>query len=181
MLMAKMNRTPPVWWRTAGLALVLGLGAVPLLALWTVQHVVKVEPQPPFDQRLAERVAAAVANGTLEPDANGVVVLPSRYASVHVAANSRLYVTHASKGLTLILFPSFEGWDGDVDGYLFCSRPLTQADFVAHKSGTRHAIIPLLHETGARRRFSPGQPPEPIEAELLQRLSTHWCFVDHKG
>lgn len=153
-------------WRLTGLlAMLLVLAAVPVLFLWSFQSVVRSEPTRAFDQKLAQKVIGAVADGVLKADASGRAALPSSYTSSSFA--NRVYPTHSHGGLTMILFPTSESWDGYVDGCLHCSRTLTPADFAGREPSTGNQTIAIAYR-GKR-----------VVAELQQQFDAHWYVVHH--
>jgi hypothetical protein len=151
----------------AAVSLLLVLGALSALFLWGVRSVVKATSQSTFDWKLARRIIAAVAVGELKADAYGRVLLPTRYASSSFA--NRVYVTRKGKGRSLILFPTSEGWDGYVDGYLYSSQPLVPAGLVGRGTTSGHETVTLSY----------GKLQPRIAAELLRQVSAQWYFVHH--
>jgi hypothetical protein len=72
-------------------------------------------------------IVAAITSGALPIPANGVIGLPAKWRGI-VPRD----VVHAEKrpdGRIFILFPTFHGRGEDVDGWLYCSAPITPADF----------------------------------------------------
>jgi hypothetical protein len=131
-----------------------------------------------WNQPLAERVVAEVSKRMLKPDANGMVVLPVRYASV--SKTGRVYVSHRGKGLTVILFPLWTGKGGNVDGYLFCNRSLAAADTEGGDNpSSGDALIELRSFSWSPRRSSPrGVPQDDLaEGRLDRQTGAHWYHV----
>jgi hypothetical protein len=73
-----------------------------------------------FDQQLASKAVTQILNGTLKPDANGIVKLPSALASTGL--NGKVYVTTDAAGTTFILFEEVEGRGMNLVGELYHSN-----------------------------------------------------------
>jgi len=83
---------------------------------------------PPLYMKRGEYrpVVDAVLSGALAPDSLGVVRLPPDLSK---ATPRGEVMVDRRPGLTLILFPTFYGRGNDLQGYLYCSRPLTSLDW----------------------------------------------------
>jgi hypothetical protein len=159
--------TRTVWGLAAVLGAVLGLSGLSVMFLRAFQSVVYIGYEPAFDWKAAQSIIAALAEGELKADACGLVILPTRYASSRLA--NRAYVLRKGKSLTLILFPTSEGWDGYVDGYLWSSRSLVRADMAGRDTSSGHLTIKLPY----------GKRQPCILAAVVRQLKAHWYEVHH--
>jgi hypothetical protein len=169
--MAKTNRRA---WGLAAVLAVVAVGGAGALALrpwvqdWVDLYQFLNSPvlrEIPFRNETAQRIIAAVRNGTLSADRNGQIILPPWLAAA--SKDGRVYVTHKGNGLRLFLFPTWQGKGGNVRGYLFCSRPLT-------KSEEKQGAIDLAYL--ARPSPNPHMDP-PVGAMLERKVSANWYYV----
>lgn len=114
-------RQKVILWMSTG-AIVVGLAALSVHSGPMVQDLTEI----PFHQGEAEQVVQALQTGTLHPDAQGIVVLPRRWADV--AKDGRVYVTQDTHGISIVLFPTFRaaGWfnpEGNFEGDIYCHAP----------------------------------------------------------
>jgi hypothetical protein len=128
-----------------------------------------------FNQREAEKVAAAVITGTLKPDAGGVVDLPDRWTSV--SRRGRIYVTRKEDGLFLALFPTWRGKGSNLRGYLFSNRPLTDNDTIEgrYKEGSSRleVMVPTVPAMNTARVSK-------LEyVSLVRKVKPGWYYVSY--
>jgi hypothetical protein len=173
-----MSMTRTAWWSVAVLAGLLAAGIVPLMVWQSLLKGVKFEPERPFDLKLAQKVVAEVAHGKMKPDGKGAVVLPARYASLSAATSRRIWVTHRGSGLTLILFPTWQGKGSNLAGYLFCSRPLIRADTHPDYYEQKHDAIDLTYYPYPLLKPVPGGERS-VEVTLDRKVSPAWYEVSH--
>jgi hypothetical protein len=72
-------------------------------------------------------VVTAISNGALAVPAYGIVTLPANWKGL--TPRGVVKVERRPDGRLFILFPTFYGRGDDVDGWLYCSGPLTPTDF----------------------------------------------------
>jgi hypothetical protein len=177
-----------------GLVVLLAATVVGVAFLWPAVMalgLVWLKPNP-FVYELGQQVVAAVAAGTLQPDINGEVLLPSRYRSISVTGSA--FVTRGKKGLVLVFLPTCYGHTG-TDGYLHCSRPLTLEDTEGEDPASGHSHIAvyysLIHYDLSRNLKRNNLPPKlaglstqqlnhylsrhlPPHRPTIQKLNDHW-------
>jgi hypothetical protein len=81
-------------------------------------------------QQSYTEVIRQIESGRL-PIANHVVNLPPDYKSVA----RKVYAERRADGRLFVLFVTWRGRGADVNGYLYCSRPLRPADFCVGPGG----------------------------------------------
>lgn len=86
-------------------------------------------PQPSLASRLQDyqRVIADIESGEIAADGSGNCVLGPAFAKLTPRGN--VLVDTTAEGRTLILFPTWVGRGGDLDGYLYASGGLAPRDF----------------------------------------------------
>ena len=98
--------------------------------------------------------------------------LPAELAGASVTGE--VYVTTSPTGATLILFPTWVGKAGNVNGYLYCNRALTPQDTYEDDGNAINLYGPLVRLKGA-----PGQPgvTQPYEHWIRERIDENWHIV----
>jgi hypothetical protein len=88
------------------LLLAFGVICVPLYTVIHLGQEIKAETyaEKPFDQAIARRVAAAVRQGIIRPDAFGVADLPLTFSAA--TGEGVITVTRAKKDLISVFFPT---------------------------------------------------------------------------
>jgi hypothetical protein len=79
-----------------------------------------------YDKIKCEEVFETILQGELTPNERGQVFPTGEYAST--AKLGIVYVTRETDGLVMALFPMYVGEGVNMEGYLYCSRPLTSAE-----------------------------------------------------
>jgi hypothetical protein len=128
-----------------------------------------------FDQAQAEKVVAAIDSGKLRPDADGEVVLPPHWASV--SRTGRVYVNRKGSGLLMILFPTWQGKAWNMQGYLFCSRPLTPADTLSGDPESGNDSLRLFYFAFLTSSAVPRARRMGEEVTLDRKVSANWYHV----
>ncbi len=98
---------------------------------------------PPLSSRLSqyESIVSDINSGEIAPDASGICQTPESYAGV--TPRGEVFIGASTTGKTLVLFPTWYGRGGDVDGYLHASAPLVGAEYYSidwGAGGTRRHI-----------------------------------------
>jgi hypothetical protein len=122
-----------------------------------------------YDRTSFTHVAHEILAGNLKENADGMVVLPQENASV--TADGKVYVTHKSGNLGLLLFTTWRGKGSNLKGYLFCTRPLKateiQKDFYTHKADA-------IQVKGPRPVTPAPTPVGEVEVWLERRINDQW-------
>ena len=109
-------------WLVLKIAIAIGafvaiLAAMLLLLLWYIIG------EKRFNTSSQGAIISQVMNGTLVPNAAGVVRLPASLASTTIDGN--VYVTVDASGTTWILFPTWSGKGANTFGYAYHNTPAT--------------------------------------------------------
>jgi len=114
-----------------------------------------------FNTRSQGTVITQVTNGSLIPNAAGVVKLPASMASTTTDGN--VYVTVDSAGTTWILFPTWRGKGANTFAYVYHSTPAT---------GGAPTQVQLNGPDVSR-----GGTSTSIDYQVDRQIDANWCHV----
>ena len=120
-----------------------------------------------------QQVVGQVTSGKLAPDEYGVIRLPAELSSTSV--DGKVYVSKSTSGSLLILFRTWRGKGSNLQGYLYCSAPLSAAD--TQKDYYGRTVIDL---NGPVIHGPPGTTPiSRFECVLDKAIASNWYLVHY--
>ncbi len=164
------------WWLWGGSALLLSWAAWALIRL-DRQITAETYGEIAFVPALAQEAVKEVLDKRIKADQFGIADLPP--ALVATAKEGLITITRGNNGLVLIFFPTRHERFG-ARGYLYCSRPLAQADTTLTQDPLPYQGkgITIKSPSGRYTFGSPGvKDGTEIVVPLTKQVDTHWWRI----
>jgi hypothetical protein len=148
------------WFAAVTAIIIIGLSIFPTPLIHLLMLFVTWNDSISFDKVAALPAVTQIMNGSLKPDANGVVKLPPALGKLSLYDEA--YVTTDASGVVWVLFRTWQGKGTNLHGFVHRSTPA---------AGPVPASIAVLGPT-------PTDPPtEKVDYVVDQQIDPNWYEV----